>query len=305
MSYKVVVANWMVSIRRLFSVSLVTLAVGWAGAVAVIANAQTSESLAVWTDPDTKLTWALKDNGSSISQKEADAYCRGLRLAGFQDWRLPTVSELTQIYDKSANQRGKHIKGGITLANDPWSSSERQDQEGFWIFDFRSGNRMSYALGSYTTSGALCVHGINPAAASTAEAPVSTTTPVDLSKYVSANGITIPRGVSGAPKGGGVYFEPIRGQEMIISLTGNPAFAGLQYTGTMEPTSDGKLGGGTDKFKPTQIQTSKKLNKWGKISSFSIGQDGFLIVKDESGVSYKIKLGLNGGTIEEVGKSSP
>lgn len=123
----------------------------------------------------------------------------------------------------------------------------------------------------------------------------------DMSQYVSAGGITIPRDLPGAPKGRGVFPTP-------ISLRGNPAFATLKYSGRMECTADGRLGGGTDKFKPTQIQTSKNPDKWLTVSSFSIGKDGFLVVTDESGTSYKIKLppilSRNSGTIEELGKTS-
>ncbi len=33
-------------------------------------------------------------------------YCRKLRLAGYDDWRLATLTELEGIYDKNANVPG-------------------------------------------------------------------------------------------------------------------------------------------------------------------------------------------------------
>jgi hypothetical protein len=70
----------------------------------------------------------------------------------------------------------------------------------------------------------------------------------------------------------------------------------------MEAASDGKLAGCTKTFKPTRIETSKNLDKWLKVVSLSIGKDGFLVVKDEAGASYQIKVAPMGrtGAIEEL-----
>lgn len=266
---------------------------------------------AVWPDPDTKLMWATKDSGpyeppsyGLLRQAGAAAYCKDSRLAGFRDWRLPTIEELQQIYDKSVE--GYHVKGGVIKPNgDPtgktpyvyasmnvWSQSVREDQGNIWEFNFKYGSRMT-TVGGAGAARALCVRGAPvPAPAKTAAGPV------DLSKYVSTEGITIPTGRSSP--GSGVYFSTNEGYEMSMSLQGNPAIAMLKYTGTIEPSNDGKVGGGTDKFKPTQIQTSKNLNKWLKVVSFSLSKDGFLVVKDESGSSYTIKVSIGTGTINEL-----
>jgi hypothetical protein len=280
-------------------------------------NAQTSDQ--VWTDPTTKLIWATKDNAGAsgvyappsyglVSQVRAAGYCKGSSLAGFHDWRLPTIEELEQIYDKSIE--GYHVKGGVIKpSGDPtgtvnyvyasmnvWSQSQRVDQNAFWEFNFGFGSRMTTA-GGMGAARALCVRGV-PAKVT----PISKTAATDLSKYVSADGITIPSGATGAPRGGSVYFTTNEGMEMPISLRGNPALATLNYSGTMETASDGKLAGGTENFKPTKIQTSKKPNSWLKVISFTIGKDGFLVVKDESGASYRIKVAPIGrtGSIEEL-----
>ncbi len=131
----------------------------------------------------------------------------------------------------------------------------------------------------------------------------------DMSKYVSADGITIPRDDHGAPGGSGVYFTTVPGDEEAVTLKGQSILAVLRFTGTMECTGDGRLGGGTDKFKPTRMQMSKNSDdKWYAISSFSIANDGLLVVIDETGTSYKIKLPMvlsqSSGTIEQLGKNT-
>jgi Protein of unknown function (DUF1566) len=47
-----------------------------------------------WTDPDTGLMWAKKDNGADVNWNQASNYCTKLQLAGYSDWRLPTIEEL-------------------------------------------------------------------------------------------------------------------------------------------------------------------------------------------------------------------
>jgi len=273
------------------------------------AGAQAQEP-SVWTDPATKLMWAARDSGpyeppsyGLLSQPQAAAYCKASRLGGFSDWRLPAIEELEGIYDKSV--QGYHVKGGIIKPNgDPtgknhyvyaqmrvWSQSMRAEQGNFWEFDFGYGSRSS-TVGGAGAARALCVRGA-PAKLPAIAPPVT-----DFSKFVSADGITIPSGPS--TPGGGVFFSTIPGREMTMSLRGTPAIAMLKYTGTIEPSNDGKVGGGTDKFKPTQIQTSKDVNKWFKITSYSLNKDGFLVVKDESGASYTIKVSMGTGAINEI-----
>jgi len=53
------------------------------------------------TDDVTGLVWAQNLSGSSMSWEEANEYCESLELAGYDDWRLPTVKELWSIRDFS------------------------------------------------------------------------------------------------------------------------------------------------------------------------------------------------------------
>src|ERR1700760_124274 len=90
--------------------------------VAVVADAQSSANVGghaqetqirdYWIDSSTGLMWAGRDNGKDVSWKKAMKYCRDLRLAGYSDWKLATLSELEGIYDKNANAPGLARLGG-------------------------------------------------------------------------------------------------------------------------------------------------------------------------------------------------
>ena len=66
-------------------------------------STQETQKRGYWIDPSTGLMWAGKDNRKDVSWKAAMRYCRDLRLAGYSDWRLATLSELDAIYDKNAS----------------------------------------------------------------------------------------------------------------------------------------------------------------------------------------------------------
>jgi hypothetical protein len=83
-----------------------------------------------WTDPATGLMWTKKDNGESVSWQQAMSYCRNLRLAEHDDWRLPTIGELSGINANAANAYGAYLKGSLLPIIDVWSSSEVPDKKG-------------------------------------------------------------------------------------------------------------------------------------------------------------------------------
>ncbi len=144
-------------------------------------RAQETQARGVWTDPSTGLMWAGKDNGKDVSWKGAVRYCRDLRLAGYSDWRLATLSELEGIYDKNANAPGLarlggpakgsaftwHVKGNLFLTGDQWSSNQRTDDRGHpngyaWYFDFNEGKSNNDPTGwpyPFVGRRALCVRG--------------------------------------------------------------------------------------------------------------------------------------------------
>jgi hypothetical protein len=135
--------------------------------VAMIAGAQSStqdqssaqETLArgYWSDSSTGLVWAANDNGKDVTWDNALKYCRNLSLAGYSDWRLPSIDELQGIYDDSGFTAphpkdvvpvlaGK-AKGGLLLTGArEWSSSRVLDDRGHstgyaWEYDFPHGRR--------------------------------------------------------------------------------------------------------------------------------------------------------------------
>lgn len=62
----------------------------------------------VW-DTQTKLMWAAKDNGKDINWDDAKSYCENYRGGGYNNWRMPTLDELEELYDADPhfeNNRG-------------------------------------------------------------------------------------------------------------------------------------------------------------------------------------------------------
>src|ERR1035437_3921738 len=68
--------------------------------------------------------WAGKDNGSDANWAQANDYCHKLTLAGYSDWRLPTIWELEHIAFRGSKVDGCYIRGEIHLSLcSIWSSS--------------------------------------------------------------------------------------------------------------------------------------------------------------------------------------
>lgn len=137
-------------------------------------GAQETQMQSYWIDPSTGLMWAGKDNGKDVNWHKAVKYCRDLRLAGYSDWRLATIGELGQIYDKDANAPGLagpskkqhaftfHVKGNLFLTGDQWGSTQSLDDRGHpsgyaWRFDFNEGQSFEDDLSFYSNKRALCV----------------------------------------------------------------------------------------------------------------------------------------------------
>ena len=137
-------------------------------------QAQETQARGYWVDPSTGLMWSARDNGKDVTWGNALKYCRNLSLAGYSDWRLPSIDELQGIYDDSGFTAphpkdvvlvlaGK-AKGGLLLTGArEWSSNRVLDDRGHrtgiaWQYDFPHGMRWRYdPLGYASSLRALCV----------------------------------------------------------------------------------------------------------------------------------------------------
>jgi hypothetical protein len=113
----------------------------------------------IWKDTATGLIWTMKDSGSDVNWTQARDYCESLSLGGYSDWRLPTIDELSAIYDGSLSKPYK-TKGPIELgASGVWSATTN-DSGDVWSFYFSYGGRSPGPIRGHGGSGrALCVRG--------------------------------------------------------------------------------------------------------------------------------------------------
>jgi len=142
-------------------------------------DAQASTSFETWTDPESGLMWARKDEGSDVKWDQANKYCAGLSLGGQSDWRLPSSDELLGIYDEretawSSLGQQYHIAGGIALtSSELWSATQNGSKEA-WLVSFNQGKRYSLHIGGLAAgrergtgirirTRALCVRRASPA----------------------------------------------------------------------------------------------------------------------------------------------
>ena len=88
-----------------------------------------------WVDPTTGLMWAGKDNGQSVTWKNAVKYCRDLRLGGYSDWRLATIDELqslvvknTPASERSGSTETLHLNVGRQVRGRPGTDRRSLEQ---------------------------------------------------------------------------------------------------------------------------------------------------------------------------------
>ena len=82
------------------------------------------------TDTKTGLMWAAKDNGGLINWTDARSYCQSYIGGGHKDWRMPTLAELTSLYDPEVkNKGGYHVPKLIDTASEScWASETRGEK---------------------------------------------------------------------------------------------------------------------------------------------------------------------------------
>jgi hypothetical protein len=111
----------------------------------------------VWMDPVTRLMWTKKDSGRQLNWQQARAYCLDMRLAGYSNWRLPTIGELSGIAVVSASH---HTKGDLQFAGtQEWSQSPGWAQGEALTFSFDYDTSGSSPTNNLYFENALCVRG--------------------------------------------------------------------------------------------------------------------------------------------------
>ncbi|MGD9058107.1 MAG: DUF1566 domain-containing protein [Desulfobacterales bacterium] len=102
------------------------------------------------TDTKTGLMWAAKDNGGPINWKDAYTYCQNYSGGGHTNWRMPTLAELSSLYDpKKKNKHGYHVNKQIGISvQSCWASETRGSKAArfnftygqvYWLRQFYSG----------------------------------------------------------------------------------------------------------------------------------------------------------------------
>jgi hypothetical protein len=107
-------------------------------------------------DSKTRLMWMSRDTGRAMSWPDAGKYAKEANAGGYTDWRLPTLAELSALYDKTKSRRTYcasavddlgasadevHLSNMIQVSCvRVWTSQERSDKAGSaTVFDFHSG----------------------------------------------------------------------------------------------------------------------------------------------------------------------
>lgn len=124
---------------------------------------------AVWTDDDTGLMWEIKSDVNIMKEynwKEANSYCDTLMLNGFDDWWLPSTTQLRTTsnvpmfgeYNANwnkwflKNEKSKNgrffikikLKHNMGNEGDYWSLSDhaataKNEEDEAWFIDFEAG----------------------------------------------------------------------------------------------------------------------------------------------------------------------
>jgi len=94
-------------------------------------------------DPKNNLIWedTLHTSEEKMTHLEAKAYCQALKLGEYENWRLPTLTELLSIVDHS-RYKPAIVKEFKHVDNDTiyWSSTvSARTSNDFWGIIFRDG----------------------------------------------------------------------------------------------------------------------------------------------------------------------
>jgi hypothetical protein len=118
-----------------------TMGSGLSNDVSTATGGYTDNGDGTVTDTSTGLTWQ-KASSSGKTWEKALAYCEGLSLGGYTDWRLPTVKELQSLADYSRYSPAINTTYfPDTAASWYWSSTTIvYNTRGAWDVDFGFGH---------------------------------------------------------------------------------------------------------------------------------------------------------------------
>ena len=102
------------------------------------------------TDSKTGLMWTQRDNGENLNWRNAKKLCENLRIGGYTDWRMPTVTELKTLFSpdspsvQKCNQKYPvYLTKIIDLScGSIWAADTRESAAAF--FNFTTGNELWY-----------------------------------------------------------------------------------------------------------------------------------------------------------------
>lgn len=94
------------------------------------------------TDNGTGLMWAKASAAGNMTWREALSWCENLSLAGYRDWRLPTIKELKSLVDDTTDGMAIDVRYfPDTTATYYWSSTTHAYYTGHaWLVSFSYGN---------------------------------------------------------------------------------------------------------------------------------------------------------------------
>jgi hypothetical protein len=142
------------------------LAAGHAYCVAGTPNEASSFSLSATMDTvldqTSGLEWQRAQSADPMALSAALAYCEGLGLGGFDDWRLPTIKEATSlVVDDQASPAIPPLFTGSRVWN--WTSTPSNNpfasEPNFHAYESMSGTTSGRDYGEAEIQGARCVRG--------------------------------------------------------------------------------------------------------------------------------------------------
>lgn len=94
------------------------------------------------TDTRTGLMWQRAGSADIITNRHAASYCRNKndeRLAGYSDWRLPSLTEGLSLLDPQKNRWGLHLHPCFSDSQPFIFLAHRRKPGGQWYLDFNAG----------------------------------------------------------------------------------------------------------------------------------------------------------------------